>query len=84
MPALLITTPGTVQGLSWASLTPSTRPGSSERLPYWSNITKPLIIVREEFQLDLPEPGRYGTGLIFLDPDSAETSRLVVVGSLLL
>ena len=31
--------------------------------------------VKEEFSLDLPPPGRYGTGLIFLDPASAESSR---------
>ena len=41
-----------------------------------------LCYPRQEFQLDLPAPGRYGTGLLFLDPESCQTTRFV--GTLLI
>ena len=35
------------------------------------------ISFREENKIDLPEQGKYGTGIIFMDKDSEESSRLI-------
>ena len=31
--------------------------------------------LREEFSLELPESGKYGTGLIFMDPETTEQTK---------
>ena len=33
--------------------------------------------LREEFSLELPESGKYGTGLIFMDPETTEQTKQV-------
>ena len=35
------------------------------------------VCYREENKIDLPEQGKYGTGIIFMDKESEESSRLV-------
>ena len=35
------------------------------------------FLAREESNIDLPSKGRYGTGIIFMDPDTTESCRFV-------